>query len=156
MCLGLLREAPHRIKASLFWCSVYSSRCSVVSIMNRLWAGRFGVRIPGSARDDLFFKTSTPAPGSTQPSLQWTPGFSPGDKAASAWSSSPSSTYCEVKSSTYASPIQVPLLGVGSDGCTLVWSLDNAIFFFIISTLLLLHVQSNSVSVTSVYATPRV
>jgi hypothetical protein len=158
MCLGLLREAPHHIKASLFWYSGYCSRCSVVSIVKRLWAGRSGARIPGGAKYDLFFKTSTPALGSTQPPMQWTPGFSPGGKEAAAWSSPPSCTYCEVKSCTSASQYLYAVMAWTETALlysSVVWSLANALFL-IISTLLLLYVQSNPASLTLVYATPRV
>ena len=50
----------------------------------RLRTGLSVVRIPIGVGDfsHLFIKTSIPALGPTQPHIQWTPGFFPGDKAA--------------------------------------------------------------------------
>ena len=121
VCAWVYCEKLLTVLKHLFWCSVHCSRCSVVSIVNRLWAGRSGARISGGVRDDLFFRTSTPALGSTQLPVQWTPVFSPGGKAAAARSSPLSSTYCEVKGCISASPILVRLHGVDRDGCTLLY-----------------------------------
>jgi len=62
-----------------------------VGIAIRLWAGRFGFRIPAGKRDFLFSKSSTSALGTTQPPLQWVEWFFAEGEAAGVSLYSPSS-----------------------------------------------------------------
>lgn len=54
----------------------YWSRDSVVGIVFRLRTGRSGIPIPAGS-DSVTLKTSRPAGGPTQPSIQWPSGFFP-------------------------------------------------------------------------------
>ena len=80
------------------------SRGSVVSIATRLQAGRVKVCIPVVERDIPFSNTSRPAPGHTQPPIEYCVFF-PGVKAAGAWIWSLTS---------YTRPSPVFLNGMGS------------------------------------------
>ena len=59
----------------IFWAGVVST----------LSDGRSGVRIQAGTKIFLFYKSSRPTLGPTQPSLKFVPGSFPGGKAAGAW-----------------------------------------------------------------------